>query len=98
MTGPSLVTGSRFAAPHLHPRRAGHHTYRTAEQMPLYPPGDSRGRWGIGTTYPFYLNGSFEEPLKFTAPTLHHGGRKSAREAMDSRRGVVARVQSKGAP
>lgn len=51
-------------------------------KLPFTRPGQFAGR--IGMEYdPFYLNGSFDEPLKFSAPTISMSGSMSAARMQD---------------
>lgn len=51
-------------------------------KLPFTRPGQFAGRIGLEFD-PFYLNGSFEEPLKFSAPTLRLSGAMSAARLQD---------------
>jgi hypothetical protein len=71
-------------------------------KLPYTRPGQFAGRLGIEHD-PFYLNGSFDEPLKFTAPTLTlergiGSGRMDARRELlqafnDARRELDGEIQ-----
>lgn len=51
-------------------------------KLPFTRPGQFAGR--IGMEYdPFYLNGSFDDPLKFSAPTISMSGSMSAARMQD---------------
>lgn len=51
-------------------------------KLPFTRPGQFAGRIGLEFD-PFYLNGSFEEPLKFSAPTIRLSGGMSAARLQD---------------
>ena len=79
------VVGSRRP---LHPRLPQVITLpHKPSKLPFTRPGQFAGRLGMEHD-PFYLNGSFEEPLKFTAPTLTMEGGISAGR-MDTRRELL---------
>lgn len=56
-------------------------------KLPFTRPGQFAGRLGMEND-PFYLNGNFDEPLKFTAPTLTMEGDVTA-DRMNERRELL---------
>ncbi|MBI3881810.1 MAG: DUF1501 domain-containing protein [Verrucomicrobia bacterium] len=61
-------------------------------KLPFTRPGQFAGR--IGMEYdPFFLNGSFEQPLHFSAPTLTLGAGMTAGR-LDDRHGLVSALNS----
>src|SRR6188768_1359438 len=79
------VVGSRRP---LHPRLPQIITLpHKPSKLPYTRPGQFAGRLGMEHD-PFYLNGDFDQPLKFTSPTLTmEGGNTAGR--MDSRRELL---------
>ena len=57
-------------------------------KLPFTRPGQFAGRIGMEFD-PFFLNGSFEEPLNFAAPTISIGGSMTA-QRMQDRQGLLA--------
>jgi uncharacterized protein (DUF1501 family) len=61
-------------------------------KLPFTRPGQFAGRIGMEFD-PFLLNGSFEEPLNFAAPTISIGGSMTAARMQD-RQGLLAALNS----
>ncbi len=61
-------------------------------KLPFTRPGQFAGRIGMEHD-PFFLNGSFEEPLKFAAPTISMAGGMSAARMLD-RRALLASMNT----
>jgi hypothetical protein len=61
-------------------------------KLPFTRPGQFAGRIGMEFD-PFFLNGSFDEPLNFAAPTIRIGGSMTA-QRMQDRQGLLAALNS----